>query len=153
MKPRYDMVQCYVVRPVAQSHELLQLRRSPQDFMGGTWQTIYGKIEPGETAWKAALRELREETSLTPLEFYQLDSVNTFYLAADDAIWHVPGFCAVVDPCVPVRLNEEHDAFRWLPRDQFPAHVLWPGERAALAELYREILDSGPAKPHLRITL
>ena len=30
---------------------------------------------------------------------------------------------------------------------------LWPGERTALAELKREILNNGPAKPYLKIDL
>jgi hypothetical protein len=30
---------------------------------------------------------------------------------------------------------------------------MWPGERAALHEVCREILDDGPAKPYLKIPL
>ncbi len=152
MKVRYDMVQCYVVREAAGGgHEFLQLRRVPSDFMGGTWQNVYGGIKESETAWQAALRELREETGLTPLEFYQLDTVNSFYLAHDDCIWNCPGFCAIVSPSAEVVLNEEHDAYRWVQRDDYAAGLMWPGERAACAELCREILDNGPAKPYLRI--
>jgi dATP pyrophosphohydrolase len=144
------MIQCYVVRASKDaSHELLHLRRAAGDFMGGSWQSVYGRIEEGETAWQAAIRELREETGLAPLEFYQLDTVNMFYLAADDAIWLCPSFCAVVAADAQVVLNEEHDAHRWLPRSEFLQHIMWPGERRALDELYREILDDGPAKPHL----
>lgn len=152
MKVRYDMIQCYVVRPSATGgHDFLQLRRVPTDFMGGTWQSIYGGIIEGETAWQAAVRELREETGLAPLEFYQLDTINSFYLAADDSIWNCPGFCAVVDgQSLPI-LNEEHDAFRWLARDDFLKQLMWPGERLACAELCREILDGGIAKPYLRL--
>ena len=52
-----------------------------------------------------------------------------------------------------ISLNEEHDAFRWLPREQYVSHLMWPGERLACEELCREILDNGPAKPFLRIAL
>ena len=93
VKVRYDMVQCHVVRRAyAGGHEFLQLRRAAGDFMGGTWQNIYGGIREGETAWQAAIRELHEETGLKPLEFYQLDTVNTFYLATDDCDLELPGF-------------------------------------------------------------
>lgn len=151
MNACYDRIQCFIVRPVGNSHEFLQMRRAAGDFMGGSWQTVYGKIEPGETAWQAALRELREETGLAPVEFYQLDTVNTFYLAATDEIWHVPMFCAIVDPQAVVRLNAEHDAVRWVPRAQAIDAFIWPGEKSALVELFREILNDGPAKPHMRI--
>ena len=78
MEARYDRIQCYVIRLGGEGHEFLQLRRTAGDFMGGTWQSIYGGILAGETAWQAAARELKEETGLVPLEFYQLDTVNTF---------------------------------------------------------------------------
>jgi dATP pyrophosphohydrolase len=154
MRVRFDMVACFVVRAGQRAglHELLQLRRAAGDFMGGAWSTIRGKIEEGESAWVAALRELREEAGLLPREFYQLDTVDIFYLHGDDTIWHCPGFCAVVDRDVQVILNAEHDALRWIERSQIDSEFLWPGERAQLAELCREILDNGKAKPYLHIT-
>ena len=155
MNARYDMVGCFAVRPDEGGRlgEVLQLRRAPGDFMGGAWSIVRGRVEHGEKAWRAALRELREETGLVPEagEFYQLDTVDTFYLAADDSVWHVPGFCAVVAREARITLNREHDAFRWAKRDRFDADFLWPGERRQLEELAREILDNGPAKQYLRL--
>ena len=155
MKARFDMVACFVVRPGENpnAYELLQLRRAKHDYMGGAWSTVRGAVEPGETAWAAALRELNEEAGLAPLEFYQVDTVDVFYLHGDDTVWHCPGFCALVDRDANVRLNAEHDAFRWVDRSQIDREFLWPGERAQLAELCREILDNGPAKPYLRINV
>src|SRR5579871_6343265 len=155
MQVRFDMVACFVVRegPSGQEHEFLQLRRSPDDFMGGAWSTVRGKIEAGEKAWQAALRELREEAGIVPAEFYQLDTVDIFYLHGDDTLWHCPGFCAVVSRDVTVVLNPEHDAFRWTPRGRIDQNFMWPGERAQLAELCREVLGDGLAKPYLRIPL
>lgn len=156
MKPRYDMIQCFVLRPTTNpdrehTHDFLQMRRAAGDFMGGTWQTVYGRIEADETAWQAALRELREETGLAPVQFYQLDTVNTFYLAATDEIWHVPMFCAIVDPQAQVTLNAEHDAVRWLAQTEATDAFIWPGEKLALIELFREILGDGQARPHMLI--
>ena len=121
--------------------------------MGGAWSTVRGRIEAGETAWAAALRELKEEAGITPIEFYQLDTVDIFYLHQDDTIWHCPGFCAVVGRDVEIALNDEHDAFRWIEQSQAAREFLWPGERAQVAELCREVLDNGPAKPYLRLSV
>jgi dATP pyrophosphohydrolase len=154
MKPRYDKVNCYVARPGGNdgaSHELLQLCRAPADSLGGAWSIVRGGIEADETAWQAALRELLEETGLVPLEFYQLDTIDQFYLVADDSVWHVPGFCAIVGRDATITLNEEHHDFRWVPRNRIAESFIWPGERLQLAELCREILDDGPAKKYLRI--
>jgi dATP pyrophosphohydrolase len=155
MTPRYDMVNCHVVRPGPDGRlgEFLQLRRAPGDYGAGMWAIVRGKIEPGETAPQAALRELREETGLAPVEFYALNTLDTFYLAHGDCVWHVPGFVAVAPRDATVALNEEHDASRWVNRSQIDANFLWPGERAQLAEASREVLDDGPAKPFLRIPL
>ena len=132
MKLRYDMVNCYVVRPGESpgTHELLQLRRAPGEALAGAWSVVRGGIEKDETAWQAALRELHEETGLRPIEFYQLDTIDLFYLASNDGLWHVPGFCAVVDRDATITLKAEHDAFRWVARDRIDAYFLWPGERA-----------------------
>jgi dihydroneopterin triphosphate diphosphatase len=144
---------CFVVRPAGQAHEFLQLLRAPGKYMGETWQLVTGGIEPDETAWQTALRELREETGLTPAEFYQLDVVNTFYIARSDTIFHSPMFCAIVAPQAQVRLNPEHTDFRWTPRSRIESSLMWPGEKTALRELMAEILDNGPAKPYLRLEL
>lgn len=153
MNVRYDMVCCFVVRPTEAGvlGEALQLRRSPGETLAGAWSTVRGGIETGETAWAAALRELHEEAGLIPKEFYQLDTVDLFYLWRDDTLWHCPGFCAVVDRDAIITMNGEHDQYRWVERSRIQQDFLWPGERAQLAELAREILDDGPAKPYLRI--
>src|SRR3954452_10256127 len=155
MTSRYDMVNCHIVRPGPDGRlgEFLQLRRAAGDYGAGMWAIVRGKIEAGETAWQAALRELKEETDLVPLEFYALNTLDTFYLAHDDSVWHMPGFVAVVEAEAPIQLNEEHDAIRWVGRAAINDSFLWPGERAQLAEACREILDNGPAKPFLRLSL
>src|SRR3954471_6515472 len=111
MKVRHDMVTVFVIRPreSAGSHELLQLRRAAGDYMGGTWQTVRGVAEGDETAPRAALRELHEETNLTPVELYGLSSIDSFYTAKFDTIWHCAVFAAVADRHAQVRLNEEHN--------------------------------------------
>jgi dATP pyrophosphohydrolase len=155
MTVRYDMIACHVVRPHAggTSHEFLQLRRSADDYMGGTWQIVRGTALPDEPAWRAALRELAEETGLVPAEFYKLSLLESFHLVPGETVWHVPSFVAVVPPDAEVRLNDEHDSLRWVPRDRIDAETMWAGERLVLAEVMREICDGGLAKAHLRVAL
>jgi dATP pyrophosphohydrolase len=155
MKIRYDMACCFVLRPapVGGEAEFLQMRRAPGEYLAGAWSTVRGKIEEGEKAWEAALRELNEEAGIQPTEFYQLDTIDIFYLWHDDTLWHCPGFCAVVGRDAAITLNEEHDAMRWVGQSDIDRLFIWPGERAQLAEVRREILDNGPAKSYLRIPL
>jgi 8-oxo-dGTP pyrophosphatase MutT (NUDIX family) len=155
MNVRYDMVACYVVRPGAEDrpHEFLQILRAEADYMGGTWQTVYGTAAPDEPLWQAAARELREETGLAPVEFYRLATVRSFYTPHNDTVWHVSPFCAVVKRSAALVLNDEHTAVRWVPRDAAVEGFMWATDRETAAEICRDVLDAGPAKRYLRIDL
>jgi 8-oxo-dGTP pyrophosphatase MutT (NUDIX family) len=152
---RYNMVSCYIARPTADrtAHEFLQLRRAADDFMGGTWQAIYGQSEEGETPVAAILREIKEETGLTPAEFYRLDQVSVFYIASNDTMWHCIPFCAVIAREQSVVLNDEHDAVRWVHVADTERLFMWKDNRDAIRDIRLHILTDSLAKPFLRIPL
>jgi 8-oxo-dGTP pyrophosphatase MutT (NUDIX family) len=155
MQIRFNMVSCYVARPTADgtSYEFLQLRRRADDFMGGTWQAIYGQAEDGESPVKAVLRELKEESGLVPAELYRLDQVSVFFIASTDTLWHCIPFCAIVTPEQAVALNDEHDDHRWVPASDVNRMFMWKDNRDAIADILDYILKDSPAKPFLRIPL
>lgn len=155
MQIRYDMVNGYIVRADARGdgHEFLQIRRRADDFMGGTWQTVYGQSEPGETPPQAIVRELREETGLKPRELYRLERVMVFYIAPQDTMWHSVQFCAIVDRAAAVTLNDEHDQARWVAASDAERHFMWRQDRQSIREIREEILGNGLAKPYVRLDL
>ncbi|MCC7147185.1 MAG: NUDIX domain-containing protein [Phycisphaeraceae bacterium] len=149
-----DIVDVYVFRQTSTA-EFLQLHRC-RGQVANTWQPVMGHIEPGESALAAALRELAEETSFSPthnlLALWQLEIVNSYFLARQDCIMLSPGFAAQVAPDLDPRLDDQHDAFRWVPLAQVDSHFLWPGQRQAIAHIARDILDpSSPVRPLLQI--
>ena len=144
-------VSVFVVRPAAGGHEVLMGLRAEGRYMGGTWQLITGGIEPNETAWKAALREVNEETGLAVRELYRLSHVTQFYRVDNDAICVAPMFCAITDTAAEPTINPEHTSLRWVPIANAAGRLMWPGDRLALEQVRREVLADGVAKPHLRI--
>ena len=95
---------------------MLLLRRTRPPV--GAWCQIAGRIEDGEKAWQAALRELREETGIRPEKLYSADICEQFYEAGRDAITVAPVFVAIVDKSATVSLNHEHSAYRWVSFDE-----------------------------------
>jgi dATP pyrophosphohydrolase len=139
-------VDCHVWRrpDPARPEEWLMLLRAPHVILGGTWQMVSGTLEPGETAYAAAARELLEETGLRPLHFYQASFVNRFYLAATDQIVLSPVFAAEAAPDAEVRISGEHTDFAWVTPAEAHRRLPWPGQRESLAIIRDQFLLREP---------
>ncbi|MCC6580783.1 MAG: NUDIX domain-containing protein [Phycisphaeraceae bacterium] len=154
-----DIVDVYVFRRAAAARDVafLQLRRAEAPMIG-TWMPVIGHIHEGETATAAALRELEEETGFAPgqglLGLWSLQSPNIYYLADIDRMMLGPCFAAEVNVHAVPRLNREHDDCRWIPRDHADRAFLWPGQRDAVKQVVRDILDpDSPVADILRVSL
>ena len=141
---RVDVIDAYVLRPGASGLEVLVLRRAPGGRSPGSWETVHGHIEPGETPVQAALRELREETGLEPARLYNLSRVEAFYRHRTNDIVLIPVFAGVMDARAAVRHSAEHDRAEWLTPPDATARFSWPRERRALDDVL-SILRSGDA--------
>jgi len=75
---RVDFIDAYLLRPGGSGLEVLVLRRAAGGRSPGSWETVHGHIEPGETPVQAALRELREETGLEPVRLYNVSASRRF---------------------------------------------------------------------------
>ena len=105
-------VSVYVLRRRANATELLFLRRSGGRF-AGQWWPVTGTREPPEDPVQCALRELQEETGLTPTALYQTDLT-----APVEGGGYLRIFVAPVDGSAVVRINWEHDAHRWCSTEE-----------------------------------
>lgn len=143
---RTDIVDAYVFRRDAQGLvEFLQLRRVGPS-LAGTWQPVMGHVEAGETAVECVWREVQEELGLVRtggavLGAWALEQVHPFYLASKDCVVMSPRFAVEVGQGFEPVLNEEHDAHRWVPAANADSAFMWPGQRAAIAELLGLLLD------------
>jgi len=164
-KIRTDIVEVYVFRrsrAVLRGHatrglEFLQLHRS-SGKISHTWQPVMGHVEEGETATQAALRELKEEAGYAVgsglVAAWQIEAVNTYFLASIDAVMMSPGFAVEVSPDVEPKLDDSHDGARWVPRDACDRMFFWPGQRRAVTEIVEEIIaPESPSEKVLRLPL
>jgi 8-oxo-dGTP pyrophosphatase MutT (NUDIX family) len=151
---RVGVVDVYVVRPDPagwDAWEVLVLRRAP----AGTrcplaWETVHGRIEPGERPEDAALRELREETGLAPERLYNV-TTQSFYLhgsapGSGHSVQVAVAFCAFVGEAAAPALGPEHGEHAWLTPAAARERFAWPREREALDHV-RVLLGAGDAGP------
>ena len=83
------------------------MKRNLNKIYEHLWQGVAGKIEEGETSSEAAIRELKEETGLSPVNMFVADHVSKFYEVHGDRINLVPVFGIEVDS-ETINLSEEH---------------------------------------------
>lgn len=148
---RCNSIAAFVLRRERGGVRHLLLRRTGKRLRGH-WQMIAGKIEKGETAWQAALREIREETGLHVRELYAADTVEIFYAPAQDLIDLTPVFVAVVPSKACVELSREHDAFAWLTAAQAEKRMIFAEQRRILKHVQAQFVKRKPAAA-LRIAI
>lgn len=134
-------VEVHVFRRRGKRLELLLLRRSPKRSLAGVWQPVTGGIERRESVLRAAVREVLEETGLTPLRWWALEHIAVFYDPGRDVVRVVPVFAAEVAWADRVDLSHEHDQYAFVTLAEARRRVLWATQRQALAALKDEVLS------------
>jgi dATP pyrophosphohydrolase len=150
---RVSLVDLYVLRQGREGLRCLVLRRAAGGRCPGSWETVHGHIEAGETPADAARRELEEETGLPPERLYNLSRVEAFYQHRLDEVALVPVFAAYVAPGAAVRTGAEHDRFEWLRPAEARRRFAWPREARALDDVVTLLGegDPGPVEDVLRV--
>jgi len=139
---RVGVVDVFVIRIVRRSWRVLTLRRGRGTRSTGSWETVHGRIEPGETPPEAARRELHEETGLEADRLYSI-TVNPFYLHQTGTVQLAVVFAAIVRSSA-VRTGPEHDRHEWRTVAGAARRFAWPREVEALRQV-RTLLRNGEA--------
>lgn len=132
----------YLFRKADGETQFLTLLRSRHLELGGTWQAVHGKIEPGEKASEAALREVREETGLEPVRLFVVNHVEVLYDPRADQIALVPIFAAEVLGDPKVTLSGEHERAEWCSVADALRRFIWPTQRDAIRRIVEDIAEA-----------
>jgi 8-oxo-dGTP pyrophosphatase MutT (NUDIX family) len=146
------VVDVFVIRPLAQEWKVLVLQRAADTRCPGAWETIHGRIEPGEKPEHAALREVREESGLEAERLYSI-TVHPFYLHAQQTVQLAIVFAVFVAEPAAVTTGSEHRAYEWLSVEDAIQRFVWPRERVSMREIVSLLAsgDAGPVEDVLRI--
>jgi len=132
MKITSLMVKTYAFRMKGNSIEFILLKRSENDIYPNLWQMVSGRIEEGEKAYDAALRELKEETGLEALRMWVIPNVESFYSHELDSLILIPVFAALVDSESTAKISEEHSGLKWAGIEECKKILAWEQEKKTI---------------------
>jgi 8-oxo-dGTP pyrophosphatase MutT (NUDIX family) len=111
------------------------LKRNKNKIYEHLWQGVAGKIEEGETPPEAAIRELKEETGLDPVNMFVADHVSRFYEVHGDRVNIVPVF-GIEAGSTEVTLSDEHIDFKWVNIKDALNTLVWNGQKEGIQTVY-----------------
>jgi dATP pyrophosphohydrolase len=127
-----NLIEAHIFRETENGIEFLLLKRAEDQIYPGVWQMVSGKIKENEKAFETSLRELEEETNLTPLKMWIAPKVNSFYSSQSDSICLVPVFAVQVKKDSNVIISDEHCEYKWVTSEEAKRLLAWYGQRKAV---------------------
>lgn len=118
---------------MAKDGRVLLVQRSAEGDHAGEWGTPGGKIEAGETAAQAAIREAAEEVGADPALAGDPATLRQWTRRQAEGVDWTSFLVPVAEPFEP-RLNGEHTAAEWVYPCDAPA-PLHPGAAVTLARI------------------
>jgi dATP pyrophosphohydrolase len=127
-----NLVEVHIFREIENGIEFLLLKRAEDQIYPAVWQMVSGKTKENEKAFETSLRELKEETNLTPLKMWIAPKVNSFYSSQSDSICLIPVFAVQVKKDSKVIISNEHSEYKWVTSDEAKRFLAWHGQRKAV---------------------
>lgn len=135
------VIDCHIAYYHNNDWLFLLLKRSNNKIYPGIWQGVTGKIDNDEEPYRAALRELKEETNLTPQKMWTIDKVNLFYDAKKNIMNLIPVFGVIVDT-QKVTLSNEHIEYEWYNIDEAIKLLIWNQQKKGLQIFYEMLKEN-----------
>jgi bis(5'-nucleosidyl)-tetraphosphatase len=112
---------------------------------GKHWDYPKGHLEEGESAWQAAVRELREETGIRQVDRvgrFQRDMHYAFYSPKKGHVVKTVTYFLGRTRGETVTLSDEHEDFAWLPYEEARARLTYQNARDMLTAAWESLENS-----------
>jgi len=123
---------CYIEREDAWL--MLHRTKKKDDVNAGKWIGVGGKLEAAETPEECLLREIREETGLTVVN-YRYRGMLTF-LYSDKEPEYIYTYTAEAPDGAFIPCSEGE--LKWIPKSEVPELNLWEGDRYLIKYLLED---------------
>ena len=106
-------------------------------YGGRFWFTVTGSVEKGEDYETAVRREIKEETRLDSLEIFSLNWMSIYEWGNE--LCEEMNFITLVKRG-KIKLNEEHDKYKWVDLDNFAETIKWRDDKKLLKNVLEKAL-------------
>ena len=148
-----NLGEAHIFRETENGIEFLLLKRAADQIYPGVWQMVSGKINDNEKAFETSVREIEEETGLTPEKMWVAPKVNSFYSAVSDTICLIPVFAAQVAKDSNVIISAEHSECTWVNPREAKELLAWDGQRRAIDLIEEYYLNEKSLLKFIKIDL
>ncbi len=114
---------------IVKNNKVFATQRGYGDFKDG-WEFPGGKVEEGETPHEALTREIREELAADIRVGELFDTVEYDYPE-----FHLSMKCYICELTADEMVLKEHEAAKWLARDELDGVDWLPADRGLIEEL------------------
>lgn len=130
MKLISTIIEAHIFKIIEGKPVFLALKRAENERVyPGLWQPVTGKVNKNEKGYRAAIREVREETGLIPENFWVVPTVNSYYSYRGDFVNMIPVFAAQVKRDSNVVLCDEHCDYKWVNPEEAKRIYAWDGQK------------------------
>lgn len=107
------------------------------NYPSGHWDFVKGNIEKGESLQQTVIREIREETGITDVEFVDgfEDKIEYHYQRDGDLVHKEVVFFLAKTKTTDVKISHEHLGFVWLNFDDALKKVTYKNARDLLNKI------------------
>ena len=139
------VIDCHIVYINEKNEKLfLSLKRNQKERYPNIWQCVTGGILNKENPEETAVRELFEETGLTPKKLWSIETINYYYDPKYGTMNLIPVFGVEVDS-TNVKISDEHQEYLWGTNEKIESLLFWKQQKIGV-KTFSDMLNEGNDK-------